>query len=263
VFGQSWAHQTGLGDVIPKEECRSALKSLYRYSFLPDVGPYRTKIDSTIKGGRWYAMPGEGGLVMCSWPKGGTEFAVGKGGDAWAAMYFNECMHGFEYQVAAHMMAEDMVTESLAICRSVHDRYQGHKRNPFNEIECGTHYARSMASHGVFLMACGFELDGPAGIIGFAPKLNQNNFEAAWIGPEGWGVYRQTTGDFLLGEIEVRYGRLEVEELRLPNSHGQVLQVKLDGEAIDAEKSVDGSTAKVRFGKRLKLEAGQTLSAMV
>jgi hypothetical protein len=40
-------------------------------------------------------MPGEGGLIMCTWPKGGAESAVGKSGDAGFAGYFNECMTGF------------------------------------------------------------------------------------------------------------------------------------------------------------------------
>ncbi len=60
---------------------------------------------------------------------------------AWQIGYFSECMSGFEHQVAAHMMAEGMVEESLVLTRSIHDRYHAYKRNPFNEIECSDHYA--------------------------------------------------------------------------------------------------------------------------
>lgn len=215
VFGQSWAHQVGLPRVIDEAHSKSALRSLWRYSFCPDVGPYRSEM-TDIKGGRWYAMPGEGGLLMCSWPRGGAERATGKGQDDWAAMYFNECMHGFEYQVAAHMMSEGMVDEALGIVRSLHERYLPHKRNPYNEIECGDHYARSMASHGVYVSACGFYHHGPKGIIGFDPKLTPEDFRCAWIGCEGWGTYSQRkVGSRWEVNLDVKWGRLRLNELRL------------------------------------------------
>jgi len=67
------------------------------------------------------------------------------------AGYFNECMTGFEYQAAAHMILEGLVQEGLGVTRAIHDRCSPSCRNPYNEIECGDQYARAMASHGVFL----------------------------------------------------------------------------------------------------------------
>lgn len=191
VFGQSWAHQLGLPRVVPRAQSVSALRSLWKYSFTPDVGPYREKF-KTIPGGRWYAMAGEGGLLMCTFPRGGGDRATGKGNDAWAASYFNECMSGFEYQVAAHMLAEGLVQEGLAVTRMIHDRYHAARRNPFNEIECSNHYARAMASYGVFLSACGFEYHGPRGHLAFAPRLSPENFSAPFTAAEGWGILHQS-----------------------------------------------------------------------
>ena len=163
VFGQSWAFQVGLPRVLPEKETLSALKSLWRYNFTPDVGPYR----EVYKPGRWYAMPGEAGLLMCTFPRSDWDYAQAKGkGPDWAAGYFNECMNGFEYQAAGHMIWEGMLTEGLAVTRAVHDRYHASRRNPWNEVECGDHYARSMASYGVFLAACGFEYHGPKAASG-------------------------------------------------------------------------------------------------
>src|SRR6185436_17623945 len=105
------------------------------------------------RGGRWYALPGEAGLLMCTWPRGGAASATAKGGDAWAAGYFNECMSGFEHQVASHMVWEGLLLEGFAITRAIHERYDPARRNPWNEVECGDHYARAMASYGTFLAA--------------------------------------------------------------------------------------------------------------
>ena len=198
-------HQVGLDRVIPREQTVSALNSLWRYNFTPDAGGYAIKHVQIAQAFRWYAMPGEAGLLMTTWPKGGATDAIPggrlrpeKNPDVWTGPggYFNECMNGFEYQAAAHMVYEgapgsELVMQGLAVTRAIHERYGAAKRNPYNEIECGDHYARSMASYGVFLAACGFEYHGPKQHIGFAPRLTPENFKAAFTAAEGWGTYSQ------------------------------------------------------------------------
>ena len=118
LMGQAWALQVGLPRIAPSAETRSALEAIWKYNFTPDVGPFRDK--SPIRGGRWYAMAGEGGVVMTTFPRGGSSSATGKGGFAY---YFNEVWTGQEHQLAAHMIAEDMVQEGLAIERMINDRH--------------------------------------------------------------------------------------------------------------------------------------------
>ncbi|MCH8979033.1 MAG: hypothetical protein IH945_07295 [Armatimonadetes bacterium] len=176
----------GLERVVPADESKKALANLYKYNFTPDVGPYRKGMKA-VKGGRWYALPGEGGLLMTTFPKGGAERAAGEGGSEWAAMYFNECMTGFEYQAAAHMVAEGLVTEGLAVTRMIHDRYSPSKRNPYNEIECSDHYGRAMASFGVYWNLCGFKVHGPMKQLSIDPRL-PGDFRCAFVAPDGWGT---------------------------------------------------------------------------
>ena len=141
----------------------------------------------------------------------------GKPGDGQGFdFYFNECMNGFEYQVAGHMIWEGMVQEGLAVTRMVHDRYHATRRNPWNEVECGDHYARGMASYGVFLAACGYEYHGPKGHLGFAPRLTPDNFRCAFTTATAWGSYAQRfEGARLESRLAVRWGHLHLRNLAL------------------------------------------------
>ncbi len=263
LFGQSWAHQVGLGRIVPIEPTMSALRSLWRYNFAPDIGPYRLMAAGKIAGGRWYAMPGEGGLLMCTWPKGGMETASGGGKDAGFAGYFNECMTGFEYQVAAHMIWEWMVQEGLAITRMIHDRYHARKRNPWNEVECGDHYARAMASYGVFVAVCGFEYHGPKGYLAFAPRISPENFRAAFTSAEGWGAFEQKrSGTSQTETIAVRYGRLSLRTLAFEMTAGfrpSSLAVSASGRPLKAGMRLDGSRVAVTMETVCNLGTGDKL----
>ncbi len=228
VFGQHWAFQVGLGRLFDEARVKRALEALWRYNFTPDVGPYR----EAYKAGRWYAMPGEAGLLMVTFPKSPRP-PIDDPGNAWSAMYFNECMNGFEYQAAGHMLWEGMTQEGLAITRSVHERYDASRRNPWNEVECGDHYARSMASYGVFLAACGYEYHGPAGRIAFAPRVRPDDFRAPFTAAEGWGTFAQRReGDALTATLDVKKGRLAIKTLGLA--------VGRNAGAVRVEASVGG-----------------------
>ena len=264
VMGQSWAFQVGLPRVFPEKPTQTALHSLWKYNFCPDVGPYRAR----YKAGRWYAMAGEAGLLMCSFPRKDWDFnqAQGGGNNTFAG-YFNECMNGFEYQVAGHMLWEGLVQEGLAVTRAVHDRYHASRRNPWNEVECGDHYARSMASYGVYLAACGFENHGPNGHIGFAPRLTPNDFRCAFTAPAGWGTFSQH--DVAGGRdarIELRYGTLRLKSLALElAAAGQTpdLTITKAGKPIEAKPDLTGRRLLIRLPQELVLTAGEVLEVRI
>ena len=261
VFGQSWAFQVGLPRVLPEQETVTALKSLWRYNFSPDVGPYR----EINKPGRWYAMAGEAGLLMCTFPRSDWDYqkASGKGKASWAAGYFNECMNGFEHQVAGHMIWEGMVMEGLAVERAVHDRYHASRRNPWNEIECGDHYARSMASYGVYLAACGFEHHGPKGHIGFAPKLTPENFKCAFTSAEGWGSFsQQFEGGSQKAEISVRWGSLSLKTISLVSSTHSA-KVLFGGKPVAVQSKREGKRVLLTLENPVKISAGEKLEVVL
>ncbi len=262
VFGQSWAFQVDLGRILPEDKTRQALRSLWKYNWTPDVGPYRKVYPS----GRWYAMPGEGGLIMCTWPKGGRAGTAGNVNPGFAA-YFNECMNGFEYQAAGHMIWEGLLTEGLAVCRSLHERHHPTRRNPWNEVECGDHYARSMASYGVYLAACGFEHHGPKGHLGFAPRLGPDDFRGAFTAAEGWGTISQKRENGTQRQtVEVRWGQLRLSSLAFTVSEGvkpTKVSVKVGDKAVAAEHATHGGRVRIVLAGPVTLGEGERLEVVI
>lgn len=260
VYGQAWTFQLGMPRINDKEKTLSALKALWKYNFTMDVGPYI----KTHLNGRPYALPGEGGMVMNTNPKD-EQKPYGEN-ETWQLGYFHECMSGFEHQVAAHMMAEGMIDESLILTRAIHDRYHAAKRNPFNEIECSDHYARAMASYGTFINACGYEYHGPKKYLAFSPKLSTNNFKAAYTTAEAWGSYEQqiagSTADY---NLSVGYGDLQLQTFGIGKVAGKKvgkaqLAALVNGKSVGISAvNEEGDKVVVAFKEPLRLQKGDNL----
>jgi len=249
LFGQGWAQQVGLGYLYPRDQVRSALKAIWAYNWAPDIGPQ----NGAHPPQRWFARPGEAGLFTCTWPRSkhlGPE----------SVLYRDEIWTGIEYQVAGHLAWEGLLTEALGICRGVHERYHPAKQNPWNEVECGDHYARAMASHGVFLGLCGFECHGPHGHLGFAPRLQQGDFRAAFTAAEGWGTIRQQIeAKNQNAEVELKWGKLRVRTLSFEvaeNALAQSAVVRIGGKEVKASLKQDGRRVAVQLDREMILKAG-------
>ena len=263
LFGQTWAHWVGLGNLFDRDKQLGALRSLWKYNFVPDVGKFREKFPR----GRWYATAGDAGLLMCTWPRGGENKNYAK---HWQYGYFNECMSGFEWQAAAHMIQEgrdqpDLLEAGLAVSRAIHDRYNAALRNPYNEVECSDHYSRAMASYGVFQAVCGFESHGPRGHLAFAPRLAAESFRAAFTAAGGWGSYEQRQEkNVLAAKLSVRWGKLRLESLgvTLPNARSEAVSVESTGVEV-AGFEQDGDRVVVRFGESTTITAGAALEVRV
>jgi non-lysosomal glucosylceramidase len=172
-------------------------------------------------------------------------------------------MNGFEHQLAGHMIREGMVMEGLAIERAIHDRYHAIRRNPWNEVECGDHYARSMASYGVFLAACGFEYHGPKGHIGFAPAIKPENFKAPFVASEGWGSYEQKyQPSGFTSRILMKYGILRLKSLSLGISDimkPDTLKISLNGKDIEASVLKKDEKLLITLRDEVIIEEGRQL----
>ncbi|MBQ4158549.1 MAG: hypothetical protein IJD86_10500 [Clostridia bacterium] len=198
VLGQWLCEMAGVGEILDPEHVKKALTAIYKYNFKPSLRFHFNPC-------RIYGLNDEAGLTICGWPESVKKPVV-------PIPYSEECMHGFEYQAATHMIRCGLIQEGLSVVKGVRDRYNGEKRNPWNEMECGSNYARSMASYALLLTYSGFSFDMTKGEIGFAP-LNEGSF--FWSLDGAWGTfsYKETHA-----EIKILYGNTSIRRLRLPNT---------------------------------------------
>jgi uncharacterized protein (DUF608 family) len=251
LLGQWWAHQLGLGYILPQELVVSALRAVFKYNFKSDLTGWP-------HAPRAFAGAKDKGLIICTWPKGGRPGNV--------MLYSDEVWTGIEYQVAAHMIYEGMIEEGFAIVKAARDRYDGIPRppiarNPWNEIECGGHYARAMSSWSLLLALSGWEYDGPRQALRLKPRHTPENFKGFFAGPEGWGSLRQSReGQAQLNELSVREGRLGVAEIALaPGAAPKSVKVECGGKTIPSTFNFNAGVAVVALQPPAVVEAGQTL----
>jgi hypothetical protein len=176
---------------------------------------------------RNFAVNDEGGTIICSYPDTVRTPAI-------PIPYCEECMTGFEYALAGLMIKNGLTDEGEKMVRAVRDRYDGGKRNPWNEIECGSNYARSMASYALLGIYSGFSYDIGEGYIGFAPVRGE------------WGKYffsvAESYGTVKISEdshvISLIGKPLEVCAYKI---RGEVMAVTVDGKEIEFTPIEDGA----------------------
>ena len=143
-------------------------------------------------------------MLICDWPDPSKKPAV-------PVPYSEETMYGFEYSAAALMIQEGLVKEGLKIVETGRRRFDGERRNPWNEAECGANYARSMASYSLLNALSGFEFDATRGMIGFSPAIQSDSFTSFWSLDAAWGTVHFTATSIVL---KVLHGRLMLGEFR-------------------------------------------------
>ena len=177
LLGQTWAHLVGLGYLFPEAHVKQAVHSIFANNFLQTFC-FHPNVQRT------YALNHEQGLVLCTWPSGDRPRLP--------FPYSDEVWTGIEYQVATHLIYEGFIDEAMQIVKATRDRHDGIRRNPWNEVECGHHYMRSMASYGLLVALSGFEFDLPHGCIDFHPRIHPDQFQCFFSTGECWGIFRQT-----------------------------------------------------------------------
>jgi hypothetical protein len=256
LLGQWLGMVAGLDRYLPADRIKSSLAAIYKYNFLADFRNF-----SNVQ--RTYALNDEKGLLLCSWPKGGRP--------PLPFPYSDEVWTGIEYQVASHLIYEGLLEEGLSVVKAVRDRYDGRRRNPWNEVECGHHYARAMSSWGVLLALGGYSYSGPEMRMGFAPKMNAEDFRTVWTAGSGWGTYAQKSdaaGGMAIS-LEAGAGTVDLKEFDVslpPAAAGKTVRsVKAlqAGSAAAASVRREGETLRIILLKPVRVEPGKPLAVTV
>ncbi len=205
----------GLPSAFDADHKRTALDYMMARNFFPSV----REVNNCW---RVFTLNDEAGAMICTYPKGKAP--------AIPLPYAEECMHGFEYAFAGLLLAEGREQDSLAVVRGVRDRYDGEKRNPYNEMECGSHYARSMAAFGLLPLYAGFSFDMTRAHLGFAPRARSRGGEFVGVfgAADSFGTIKTRADETCLTLLE---GRLPLRSLALPET-GRVCAVTADGKDI-------------------------------
>lgn len=218
VLAQWHSNLSNLGEIFEKDKVQSALRSIYKYNYKPEIG-------AIYNPWRLFAVCDEAGTIMCEWPEHVEKPAI-------PLTYSQECMDGFQYQVAAHMIQEGMLEEGETLVKAIRGKYQGDNRNPWCEVECGGYYARSMASYALLLSYSGYVYDAAEGKIGFRPAVYDENgmFRSFWSLESGWGTVTYYPEGRI--ELEVLYGNLDLKTFETGTS-GKWEKVSVDGNDVN------------------------------
>jgi uncharacterized protein (DUF608 family) len=195
VLGDWIARCCGLSPVLEEKKTAKHLASVFKHNFRKSLA------DHANPQRPGYAFPQEGGLLLCSWPKGGRP--------ALPFVYSDEVWTGIEYQVASHLIMTGQIETGLTIVRALRERYDGQWRNPFDEYECGHWYARAMASYGLLQALSGARYDAVEKTLYLRPTI-KGDFRAFLCTATGYGTVGVRKGKPF---IEVVAGAIPVQRI--------------------------------------------------
>ena len=189
-------------DFVDNTKVASHLLAVHKYNLKNDLSEHANPQRPS------YALGREGGLLLCTWPKGGKL--------SLPFVYSDEVWTGIEYQVASHLMLMGKVTEGLEIVRLCRDRYDGRVRNPFNEYECGHWYARAMSSYGMLEGLTGVRYDAVDKTLYIDSKIG--DFTSFLSTDTGFGNVTLKAGK---ASLHVAYGKIEINKIKLSGKETQ------------------------------------------
>jgi uncharacterized protein (DUF608 family) len=244
LVGQYQAEAAGLGPLVDVANCRKALESIHRYNSRRDLFEH----DSVQ---RTYVLNDEAALIIAEYAHGGRPNVP--------FPYYAEAWTGLEYTAASHMVYAGMVSQGIECITNARARYDGERRNPWDEAECGSHYARAMSAWTAVLAASGFRYDGPRRRVTLLPRLPVSNFQCFWSTGTGWGTFHYGPGGQSL-RIKVLHGQLSCRAVLAVDGPSGSTRVTLDGQPLPHEvKRVERGVREVSLESEVLLGEGQEL----
>jgi hypothetical protein len=251
LVGQYAAQIADLGLLLDSDHIHKALQSIYKYN-------YKRTLYHHESVQRVFALNDEAGLVICDYSQGKrpeTPFP-----------YFAELMTGFEYSAAVLMLYMGMVPQGIEAIENIRRRYDGERRNPWDEAECGYHYARAMASWAAVLALSGFRYHGGEKRVVIQPRINAEKFSCFWSTGTGWGTFSQTIhrGETKVS-LAVAHGELACRSMTLTGKAGANVtsSATLGTTSLPHELRRSGTEVSFVFAKEFVLKEAEQLTLAV
>jgi uncharacterized protein (DUF608 family) len=247
LVGQYSAHVAGLGPLLDEDHMRAALQAIYKYNF-------KTSLQNHVSVQRTYALNDEAGLVVCDYGRGQRPEVP--------FPYFAEVWTGLEYSTAALMIYTGMVQQGMEIVESARRRYDGERRNPWDEPECGYYYARPLAGWAPLLALSGFRYDGVEKRVQALPAQKHDPFSCFFSCPPAWGEFtlsgRKVKTEFAL---TVHHGKLPCRSLIFPATAPPASKsaAQLGGNSLKHQVKRDHGRATVEFSSEITVGEGVQL----
>jgi uncharacterized protein (DUF608 family) len=200
LMGEYLAQVAGIGPLLDPGNIRKALASIFKYNFKTNLLDH----DSVQ---RIYALNDEPATIVCSYA-GGKRPKI-------PFPYWSEAWTGLEYMAAAQMIFAGLVREGVQCVAAARSRHDGERRNPWDEPECGHHYARAMSAWSPVLALSGFAFHGPSRALRIAPRIQAGRFNCFWATATGWGNFTQSTAAGARVALKVLHGRLPLKSVQL------------------------------------------------
>jgi uncharacterized protein (DUF608 family) len=244
LIGQYLAEVAGLGPIVDPAHCRTALGAIHRYNFKRQVADH-----ACLQ--RTYVLNDESALVVCDYARGERPKVP--------FPYYAEAWTGLEYATGAHMIFEGMTAEGIECFTSVRVRYDGERRNPWNEPECGHHYARAMSAWSGLLAISGFRYHAGLREVTVQPRARLGGFRCFWSTGTGWGTYAyDATGRSL--RLTVLNGALPLGTIQARLARGAApARVGIGSRAVPVRIERQGPDVQVRFEQDVRLTEGEEL----
>ncbi|MFH1707054.1 MAG: GH116 family glycosyl-hydrolase [Planctomycetota bacterium] len=244
VIGDWQARAVGLGGVLPDKDVRATLRSIVRFNFRKSFRDFESVQ-------RIYMLNEDAGLLLCTWPRGGRpELPFPYSDEGWT---------GIEYQVAAHCAWMGLVPECLTLAAAARKRHDGVRRNPFNDVECGDHYARALSAFAMLNGLAGFTYSAVRRHLGIAPRINRFAFRSFYATGRSWGQVALTGRLFTL---DLHHGAEALDSVAFPGRGGRV-RVTAAGRPVGARVEAAAGLITVRFDRTARLAAGEVLRVTV
>jgi uncharacterized protein (DUF608 family) len=245
LVGQYQAEVAGLGPLVDPAHCRKTLESIHRYN-------HRRELFEHANVQRTFVLNDEGALVVAAYADGARPEVP--------FPYYAEVFTGLEYTAASHMIFAGMVREGVECIANIRARYDGERRNPWDEAECGSHYARAMASWSGLLAISGFRYHGRAREVTVLPRLPVAGFRCFWSTGTGWGTFAFGASGGPL-RVRVLSGRLPCRVVVTPDASGlaAIASVRLGDRVVPHSVERVEGTRRVSLAEEVVIADGQEL----